>query len=167
MKKIEKEPYSRKEFLRTAGSAALFSALGIPFITSCDGSTTDALEGPNGSGNGNAGGDTDGITISGNQVIIDLDSTAGAPLNSSGGWLLIRDAQVLAVNVDGTVIRAFTSVCTHQGCDTSWQFSNSLFTCSCHGSQFNTSGGVVRGPAAQDLEEFNVSKDNSNVTITK
>ena len=165
MKKIEKDPYSRKEFLRTAGSAALFSALGIPFITSCDGSTTDALE-DTGGGDNNGGG-TEGITISGNQVIIDLNSSAGAPLNSSGGWLLISDAKVLAVNVDGEVIRAFTSVCTHQGCDTSWQFSNSLFTCTCHGSQFNTSGGVERGPAAENLEEFNVSRQGDNVTIAK
>jgi cytochrome b6-f complex iron-sulfur subunit len=164
MQKNKKEPYSRKEFLRTAGSAALFATLGIPFVTSCSGST-DALD-DTGNG-GSIGDDTEGITISGNQVIIDLKSDAGSPLNSSGGWLLIREAQVLAVNVDGEVIRAFTSICTHQGCDTSWQFSNSLFTCTCHGSQFNTAGGVVRGPAAQDLEEFNVNRENENVTITK
>lgn len=164
MQKSKKESCSRKEFLRTAGSAALFTTLGITFITSCS-SSTDALEDTGGGDNN--GDDTEGITISGDRVIIDLTSSAGAPLNSSGGWLLIRDAQVLVVNVDGEVIRAFTSVCTHQGCDTSWQFSNSLFTCTCHGSQFNTSGGVVRGPAAQDLNEFNVSKEGDNVTVTK
>jgi cytochrome b6-f complex iron-sulfur subunit len=164
MKNIEQDPYSRKDFLKTAGSTALFSFLGISFITSCSGST-DALN-DTGTG-GSTGGESEGITVSGNTVTIDLNSDAGSPLKASGGWLLIRDAQVLAVNVDGTNIRAFTSVCTHQGCDTSWQFSNSLFTCSCHGSQFNTSGSVVRGPANQDLAEFEVNRAEDEVTINK
>ncbi len=164
MKKTKKKPVSRKDFLRTAGSVALFSALGIPFIASC----SDSTGAMNGDMNDNAaGGDSEGITIEGNRVIIDLSTNSGAPLRSSGGWLLIADAQVLAVNVGGNTIRAFTSVCTHQGCDRSWGFSNDLFTCSCHGSQFNTSGGVVRGPATQDLEEFEVEREGDEVTITK
>ena len=164
MEKTVKKPVSRKEFLRTAGSVALFSALGIPFISSCSNST-GAID-DNGGGNV-TGGSSEGITISGNQVTIDLTSDAGAPLRASGGWLLIADAQVLAVNVGGNTIRAFTSVCTHQGCDRSWGFSNNLFTCSCHGSQFDTNGGVVRGPATQDLEEFEVEREGDEVTITK
>jgi cytochrome b6-f complex iron-sulfur subunit len=164
MEKTESKPVTRKDFLRTAGSVALFSALGIPFIASCSDSTS-AID--TSGGNNVTGGSAEGITISGSQVIVDLASDAGAPLRSSGGWLLIADAQVLAVNVGGNTIRAFTSVCTHQGCDRSWGFSNDLFTCNCHGSQFNTSGGVVRGPATRDLDEFEVEREEDEVTINK
>jgi len=153
---------SRKDFLRTAGSTALFAALGISFVgcdvtgTPDDDTITDP---PNGSGSG--------ITVSGNVTTIDLTKSDTSVLAGQGGWLLIGQSQLLAVNVDGDTIRAFTSVCTHAGCATSWAFSNNLFTCNCHGSQFNTSGGVVRGPASADLQEFSVERSGNIVTITK
>lgn len=167
MKKSVNNSVSRKEFMKTAGSVALFSALGIPFITSCSDSTSAMDDNGGDSVTNIVSGNEEGITIAGNSVIIDVSSNAGAALRSTGGWLLITGAQVLAVNIGGGTIRAFTSVCTHQGCDTSWGFSNNLFTCSCHGSQFDTGGGVVRGPASRDLEEFIVDREDDEVTITK
>lgn len=150
----------RREFLRTAGSAALFAALGIT-VTSCSGTATDpGLEPPDNT-NGN------GITISGNTITIDLTKSGGAPLANSGGWIANEDGGFIAVNVDGSVIRAFTNVCTHSNCTNAWTFSNSLFICTCHDSRFNTSGEVVSGPANADLKEFSVSRNGNTVTITK
>lgn len=155
---------TRKDFLRTAGSTALFAALGIGFF-GCS-TSTDSM---NGNGDMPPTNGDDGITITdgGNTITVDLSASSVSSLNQEGGWLLIRDANTLAVNVDGQNIRAFTSVCTHQGCSTNWTFSDSLFECTCHGSRFNTSGQVARGPANRDLEEFSVSRDNDIVNITK
>jgi len=153
----------RREFLRTAGSVALFAALGIT-ITSCSGTATDSgLEPPDNSGDGQG----NGITISGNTITIDLTKSGGAPLASSGGWLANEKGGFIAVNVDGSTIRAFTNVCTHSKCTNAWTFSNSLFICTCHDSRFNTSGKVVSGPANDDLKEFSVSRNGNLVTITK
>ena len=82
--KNEIPAYSRKDFLRTAGSAALFAALGIT-VTSC-GSPTD----PNGDNtpgpNPPPGGS--GIVIEGNKITINLGVSANAGLKNSGGVVI-------------------------------------------------------------------------------
>lgn len=160
---MNNKDFSRKDFLRTAGSVSLFAALGIGFY-GCS-SSTDATDitPPTIPDNDNA------ITITGggNTITIDLSNSSVANLREQGGWLLITAANTLIVNVDGETFRSFTSVCTHQGCSTDWQFSNELFECRCHGSRFNTSGTVVRGPANADLAEFSVSVEGDIVTINK
>lgn len=158
-------PLSRQEFLRTAGSAALFAALGIT-VTACGGTSTDPGIDEDGDGT-NGGGSGNGITINGSTVVIDLTSDAGKPLGSSGGWLLSTAAGILAVNVDGSTIRAFSNVCTHSGCPDSWQFTSGQFVCTCHNSKFNTAGEVVEGPANRNLPEYAVSRNGNTVTITK
>lgn len=162
------EQIDRKEFLRTAGSTALFTFLGIGMI-GCGNSTSAMDENIVDDTSGDNGGGNSGIDISnnGNTITIDLTASDVSALNNSGGWLLITGANTLVVNVGDSVIRAFTSVCTHSGCSDSWQFSNSLFECTCHNSLFNTNGEVVRGPANSDLTEFSVSRDGDTVTINK
>jgi cytochrome b6-f complex iron-sulfur subunit len=160
----EQNRYTRKDFLRTAGSTALFATLGIGFY-GC-GSSTDAMEDtevrPPSGGDGAIE-----ISNNGNTITIDLSVDSVSGLNQQGGWILIRNATTLAVNVDGSTIRAFTSVCTHAGCSTNWQFSNSNFECTCHGSRFDTSGSVVRGPATGDLREYTVVRDGDLIVISK
>lgn len=153
---------SRREFLRTASASAVMAVLGIS-VTGCSdgnpvGSEPPEEEPPEDS--------APGITIDGNQVMLDLTADATQDLTSEGGFLLISQADVMAINVDGTTIRAFTSICTHQQCTIN-AFSNDTFTCPCHGSQFNTNGGVVQGPAAEALAEFEVTRSGDTVTITK
>lgn len=171
----EKKEVSRKQFLKAAGSTALFATLGIAF-NGC-GSTTDAgddggrITPPAGNGNGNGGSSGITITNNGNTITIDLSEGSLSNLRQQGSWLLIGDADTLVVNVSGDVIRAFTAVCPHASCTDSWQFSNGLFECAqsgCgHGSRFDTNGEVVNGPASRDLDEFNVSRDDDIVTINK
>lgn len=155
--------YSRKQFLKTAGSTALFATLGIGFY-GCSDNSMDAISGEPSIRPGSGA-----ITISdnGNKVVIDLNDESVAGLRTEGGWLLISEARTLVVNVGDNVIRAFTSVCTHAQCTDNWQFNDNLFICNCHDSRFNTSGNVVKGPATRDLTEFTVVSQNNSVTITK
>jgi len=166
---MKKKSVTRKDFLRTAGSTALFTALGIGFY-GCSSTSTGGLDDLDENEDPPANGsDADAITISdnGNTITIDLLNSSVSDLNEQGGWVLIRDANTLVVNVGGETIRSFTSVCTHTGCSTNWAFSNSLFECTCHGSRFNTSGEVTRGPASRDLEEFSVTREDNLITIKK
>merc|ERR1719284_1125686 len=39
------------------------------------------------------------------------------------------------------------AVCTHLGCTVPWNAAENKFMCPCHGSQYNSQGKVVRGPA--------------------
>ncbi len=58
-----------------------------------------------------------------------------------------------------------TAVCTHEGCAVSG-FANSVYVCPCHGSEFNTSGAVVQGPATSSLRQFPTTFANNVVTIS-
>jgi nitrite reductase/ring-hydroxylating ferredoxin subunit len=52
-------------------------------------------------------------------------------------------------------IYAVSSTCTHLGCIINQK--EEIFVCPCHGSQFDLSGKVVRGPAISSLDHFDVS----------
>jgi len=155
----EKSNITRKSFLRTAGSTALFTALGIGFY-GCSSSVT---------GSEDDGGDLsdEAFTVAGNVITIDLDHPDAQNLLNVGAWKLITAGETLLVNIGDENFRAFTSVCTHAQCSTNWNFRDNEFICTCHNSKFNTSGQVVRGPATRDLEEFSVSRDDNFLTINK
>ena len=63
-------------------------------------------------------------------------------------------------------IRAFTSVCTHEGCARDWVFGRGVFTCTCHSSKFNYRGEVVAVPADKNLAEFSVTQEGDILTIS-
>lgn len=143
----------RKTFLHTAGSVALFAALGIG-LTGCGVSDSED-ESPD-------------LEIDGNTVRLNLASSDYTVLNNQNGWLRIGGgAGLLLVNVDGTLIRAFSQVCPHQGCSDAWAYSNQRFTCLCHNSVFENTGTRVEGPATANLTEYSVSRDGNMLTITK
>ena len=48
------------------------------------------------------------------------------------------------------------AVCTHLGCVVPWNASEEKFICPCHGSQYDATGKVVRGPAPLSLALVNV-----------
>lgn len=149
---------SRREFIERAGMTAVLTTFGLSFFTGCSETETPnppATPPPSGS---------NGVTIAGNTIRIEL--TSQAALSVAGGWLLVIDAQTLVVNVGGTY-RAMTSVCTHSACDRNWTFSNSKFVCTCHGSEFDTSGNVLQGPANQPLKSYTTGLNGTLLTITK
>lgn len=152
---------SRRKFLEKSGATLVLATFGAAFFTSCSSTedadpTTPPLTPP-----GNA---SNGITISGNTIAINLSIQTA--LNTSGNWLLIQNAQTLVANVNGAFI-ALTSVCTHSGCDRNWTFGNNRFTCTCHGSIFDPSGNVLQGPANQPLAKFNTQVSGTTLTVNK
>jgi cytochrome b6-f complex iron-sulfur subunit len=166
-------PTDRGTFLRTAGSVALFAALGIS-LQGCRGSDpvgpgadTPPVNPPTDSGGG-----TPGLTLSGSTLGIDLSNAGFSGLKVAGGWLALvrqvagRQLNLLAVNVDGTTIRAFSSVCPHQGCNDSWQYANQRFRCTCHDSIFENTGKRVSGPAPRDLTEYAVARSGDILSVT-
>ncbi|MDG1278516.1 MAG: Rieske (2Fe-2S) protein [Algoriphagus sp.] len=149
---------SRREFIERAGMTAVMTTFGLSFFTAC--SETEEPNRPNTPPPTSS----NGVTVSGNTIRIDL--TSQAALAAAGGWLLVIDAQTLVVNVGGSY-RALTSVCTHSACDRNWTFASSKFTCTCHGSEFDTSGNVLQGPANQPLRSFTTALNGTVLTVTK
>ncbi|MFC5623457.1 ubiquinol-cytochrome c reductase iron-sulfur subunit [Algoriphagus winogradskyi] len=151
---------SRREFIERAGISVVMSSFGLTFFTGCSDSEDQNPTNPTPSPPTS----TTGITITGSTITIDLTTQTG--LAAAGGWLLILSAKTLVVNVGGAYM-AMTSVCTHSACDRNWTFTNNRFTCTCHGSQFDTSGNVLQGPATQPLQSYATALSGTSLTITK
>ena len=58
---------------------------------------------------------------------------------------------MVLVRTSSDEVRAFSSICTHQGCPVT-EIKDGTISCPCHGSRFDASTGkVVAGPATTPL----------------
>lgn len=103
--------------------------------------------------------------VSGHTVTVAIGSSS--PLATVGGAALVQAGTnpFLVVRTAQDVFVVMTAVCTHEGC-TITDFGSATFVCPCHGSEFSTSGGVVRGPAASSLITFATQFANNVLTFT-
>jgi cytochrome b6-f complex iron-sulfur subunit len=72
------------------------------------------------------------------------------------------DATYLIVKSDGTLESyGLNAVCTHLGCVVPWNTAENKFMCPCHGSQYNSEGKKIRGPAPLSLAlaHLNITDD--------
>ena len=91
---------------------------------------------------------------------------ASSPLNTVGGMAFVQasGAAFLVARTSQDACTALTTICTHQTCTISNGSAN-VYTCPCHGSQFDPSGRVVRGPAGSPLRQFSSALVNNVLTI--
>jgi Rieske Fe-S protein len=89
------------------------------------------------------------------------DVAAGNTSSLTVGSVVAIPGAPAFVARDTKGVYAMTTTCTHQGCDlgTQGRVSASQIECGCHGSVFDTNGGVVRGPAQSALKHFAVTVD--------
>jgi cytochrome b6-f complex iron-sulfur subunit len=58
------------------------------------------------------------------------------------------------------------AVCTHLGCVVPWNAAENKFKCPCHGSQYDATGKVVRGPAPRSLALSHAKAENDKIVLT-
>jgi Rieske Fe-S protein len=91
-----------------------------------------------------------------------IAQTSEIPLG--GGKVFDKWAIVVTQPIAGS-FRAFTAVCTHQGCTVGKPVHN-VITCPCHGSQYNaTDGSVEMGPAELPLKEYKVKLQGTGIIV--
>ena len=153
----------RRGFVTAAAAAAISSLL----VSACGGGSD--VGGPSAPGNprpipGPPVSNPSGVQRSGSSLRIDL--TQVAALGQTNGFLIVTSLPaVIVLRLSDTEFRAFTAVCTHSGCLVN-NFTDSRINCVCHGSQFNTSGQVVRGPATRQLVAYPVTYDAAAQSLT-
>ncbi len=102
-----------------------------------------------------SGGAGSGVTAKdalGNDVIVSQFLEEHNPGDRVLAQGLKGDPTYLTVESDGTLADyGLNAVCTHLGCVVPWNSSENKFMCPCHGSQYNSEGKVVRGPAPLSL----------------
>jgi Rieske Fe-S protein len=83
-----------------------------------------------------------------------------------GGGLVVQGAPVVVTQPSAGQFKAFSSVCTHQGCIVSG-VQNGQIVCPCHGSTFSmTDGAVTGGPAPTALPAVALTVSGSTITLT-
>ncbi len=102
-----------------------------------------------------SGGAGSGVTAKdalGNDVIVSdflASHNTGERVLAQG---LKGDPTYLVVESDSSLASyGLNAVCTHLGCVVPWNANENKFICPCHGSQYNSEGKVVRGPAPLSL----------------
>lgn len=84
------------------------------------------------------------------QTEFDLGSASDYPLNSH--TTLSEPPAILIHDEHG--FSALSLVCTHLGCTV--KNDKQGFVCPCHGSQFDTDGQVLHGPASKSLRRLRI-----------
>lgn len=72
----------------------------------------------------------------------------------------------LLVRTGERTITALSAVCRHQGCLVVMVTAGPVFVCPCHGSRYDHSGAVVRGPATDPLPTYPARFVDGVLTIT-
>ncbi|RKS73258.1 Rieske-like 2Fe-2S protein [Actinomadura pelletieri DSM 43383] len=92
----------------------------------------------------------------------EIAKTADIPVG--GGKIYGGDKVVVTQPTQGA-FKAFTAVCTHQGC-TVGSVTDGLIKCDCHGSEFAIADGSVRrGPADKPLKEYPVQVKGGGIVV--
>jgi cytochrome b6-f complex iron-sulfur subunit len=146
---------SRREFLANTIRGACLAA-SAPLLTSL-------LAACGGDGPLDPGGDT--------QIHIDTTHPAFQSLGNVGGIVAIDSGEVDGITGNGVfIIRdsentviVLDRTCTHQGCQVGEFATNGIATCPCHGSRYNTQGGVVNGPAPLPLRRYEATLEGSTI----
>lgn len=99
--------------------------------------------------------------IEGNQLVV-----AKSELVDQKFVLLSHDklrAPLHLSQTNDSEYQALLLLCTHKGCDV--KPAGSIFVCPCHGSEFNSKGDVLLGPAEDRLNTYVATSDNDNIYI--
>ncbi|ANH39844.1 Cytochrome b6-f complex iron-sulfur subunit 1 [Nocardioides dokdonensis FR1436] len=137
-------PVSRRHAL--GGAAGL--GLGLPLLAACGGDGSTATDPAPASPAASPG-----------EV---LTSTGDVPV---GSGVILADAEVVVTQPTEGEFKAWTNVCTHQGCALE-SISPEGIRCPCHGSVFDVATGEpTAGPASSSLTEVLLNVDGDEITL--
>jgi Rieske Fe-S protein len=141
-----------------SGTAAI--AVGVPVLAAC-GSNDSTASAPAGSETSEPSSEptSDGTETKGGGGEA-LASAADVPV---GGCLVVTGAKVVVTQPSEGDFKAFSAVCTHQGClvETS---SDGEIPCPCHASRFSLAdGSPTSGPATAALAPVEITVDGDSI----
>ncbi|GAA3429264.1 Rieske (2Fe-2S) protein [Streptosporangium nondiastaticum] len=142
---------TRRAVLLGAGGAGVAAVL-----TACggDGDQTATVTGDQTAGGSNGPGAQQGQGA--------LAKTADIPV---GGGAVFPDRKVVVTQPAAGDFKAFSSICTHQGCQVQ-SVSDGTINCPCHGSKFAIAdGAVTRGPATKPLEAKEIKVEGDSIVL--
>ncbi|TKT00021.1 Rieske (2Fe-2S) protein [Streptomyces lasalocidi] len=142
-------PAPRRTVLLATGAAALAAG--------CGGGS-----GGDGSSGGSSGGSSEGAPSAGASGGRTLARTSEIPV---GGGKVFADRKVVVTQPDRGAFKAFSAICTHQGCTVA-TVADGTINCPCHGSEFRiTDGSVAGGPATRPLPAERITVQGDSIEL--
>jgi cytochrome b6-f complex iron-sulfur subunit len=129
---MDKNPSSRRRFLQTG-------AVATGAVVLCKALPVAAQE----------------ATVAGAQdLVLKLDEHTA--LETVGGFEVIptADDKVIVVRTGEDTFSACSAICTHRQCTVTYNPTDKVLACPCHGSRFALDGKVLKGPAKMDLKPY-------------
>lgn len=137
---------NRKEFIKTCGAGCL-AAVGITaFMSGCSGNKY--------------------IVVPGKQTLQVAKSEFLRENGKHRPYVVVKsdlDYPIALYRFSENDYSALLMQCSHQQMELN--ISGHLLTCPAHGSEFNTKGEVVQGPAEQALPSYKISSDDKHIYI--
>lgn len=148
----------RREALRAVGAVAVAGA----GLTAC-GTSADDVEGAANAARDGASSAASSAASGAAGAAKDLAKKADIPV---GGGAIIDSAKIVITQPTAGEYKAFSAVCTHQGC-TVTSVEGGLIRCDCHGSQYDiATGEVKKGPATSALPSKSVTVGADGISVT-
>jgi cytochrome b6-f complex iron-sulfur subunit len=149
----------RRAFCKRAASLAAFAGGLAAILPGCGGGSNASNSIPG-----------DALpTITGNvsNGTVTVGIAAGSPLAATGSQAMVSSSagNFLVTRTGETAFSALTANCTHQACVVS-NHTGQSFVCPCHGSEFDSSGRVVLGPATAPLRQYQTQFTDNILTIS-
>lgn len=138
------------------------AGLSLPLLVACggDGDTASDPGGGDGSAGDTPSGSSPPSTGGGGG-----DALASTSDIEVGGGTVFGDQKVVVTQPSEGEFKAFTSTCTHQGCQVA-SVSDGQIHCPCHGSKFSIEDGEPEGgPATSPLKEVPISVEGDSIVL--
>jgi Rieske Fe-S protein len=143
---------TRRRVLQGAAAVGVFGVAGT-VLAACGGDDPASTT-PTGSADPTESGTGGGAAA--------LATTADVPV---GGGLILEDDKIVLTQPTEGDFKAFTAVCTHQGC-TVGSVTDNVIVCPCHGSRYDAATGENVGPpAAAPLAAIEIAVDGDQITL--
>lgn len=72
---------------------------------------------------------------------------------------------VVANSAEANNLTVLSAVCTHTGCNVSWQSGEKKFVCPCHGGRYDLKGEVISGPPPRPLTTLPFRIENGQLFV--
>lgn len=94
------------------------------------------------------------------------------PLQAVGGSVLIKDVTIGAEKDNLIVVRTgeeeymvFSAICRHKKCNVKYKHEKNAFVCPCHGSTYDMTGQVTKGPSKDNIIQYKVKLAGNQLTV--
>lgn len=96
-----------------------------------------------------------------NEGDLEVDLAAYDELKQDGGFKVIKEVQIGDISDNIIIVRksestylVFSAICRHKKCNVKFKTEKEAFVCPCHGSTYDLTGKVVKGPSTGDLPAY-------------